>query len=163
MALAAPPSGGARTHAGRIGVRAHLPAGARKRELENARAALALKASHDALTGLLNRSGILEAMAAELQGCAHGEHPLAVVLIDLDHFKQVNDDHGHLVGDAVLATVGARLTACLRDSDKVGRYGGEELLLLLPGVIQQSQRRLRAIHEALSLAPTKWVPHARCR
>ncbi len=122
-----------------------------------------MKASHDALTGLLNRSGILEAMAAELQGCAHGEHPLAVVLIDLDHFKQVNDDHGHLVGDAVLATVGARLTACLRDSDKVGRYGGEELLLLLPGVIQQSQRRLRAIHEALSLAPTKWVPHARCR
>lgn len=124
-----------------------------KRELENARAALALKASHDALTGLLNRSGILEAMAAELQGCAHGEHPLAVVLIDLDHFKQVNDDHGHLVGDAVLAKVGARLTACLRDSDKVGRYGGEELLLLLPGMTRQSQRRLRAIHEALSLAP----------
>ncbi|KAB0539633.1 diguanylate cyclase domain-containing protein [Xanthomonas cissicola] len=124
-----------------------------KRELENARAALALKASHDALTGLLNRSGILEAMAEELQGCAHGEHPLAVVLIDLDHFKQVNDEHGHLVGDAVLAKVGARLTACLRDSDKVGRYGGEELLLLLPGMSQQSQHRLRAIHEALSLAP----------
>lgn len=112
-----------------------------------------MKASHDALTGLLNRSGILEAMAEELQGCAHGEHPLAVVLIDLDHFKQVNDEHGHLVGDAVLAKVGARLTACLRDSDKVGRYGGEELLLLLPGMSQQSQHRLRAIHEALSIAP----------
>lgn len=124
-----------------------------KRELESARAALALKASHDALTGLLNRSGVLEAMAEELQACAHGAHPLAVVLIDLDHFKLVNDEHGHLVGDAVLAKVGAGLTACLRDSDRVGRYGGEELLLLLPGMSQHSQRRLRAIHEKLSVAP----------
>ncbi|WP_184374241.1 ligand-binding sensor domain-containing diguanylate cyclase [Xanthomonas arboricola] len=124
-----------------------------KHELESARAALALKASHDALTGLLNRSGILEAMGEELQACAHAEHPLAVVLIDLDHFKQVNDEHGHLVGDAVLAKVGARLTACLRDSDKVGRYGGEELLLLLPGMTRQGQHRLRAIHEAISLSP----------
>ncbi|MEG8127623.1 diguanylate cyclase [Xanthomonas hortorum pv. gardneri] len=124
-----------------------------KRELESARAALALKASHDALTGLLNRSGVLEAMAEELQACAHGAHPLAVVLIDLDHFKLVNDEHGHLVGDAVLAKVGARLTACLRDSDRVGRYGGEELLLLLPGMSQHSQHRLRAIHEKLSVAP----------
>ncbi|UUF00502.1 diguanylate cyclase [Xanthomonas hortorum pv. pelargonii] len=124
-----------------------------KRELESARAALALKASHDALTGLLNRSGVLEAMAEELRACAHGAHPLAVVLIDLDHFKLVNDEHGHLVGDAVLAKVGARLTACLRDSDRVGRYGGEELLLLLPGMSQHSQHRLRAIHEKLSVAP----------
>ncbi|QNM61404.1 putative Diguanylate cyclase [Xanthomonas hortorum pv. vitians] len=124
-----------------------------KRELESARAALALKASHDALTGLLNRSGVLEAMAEELQACARGAHPLAVVLIDLDHFKLVNDEHGHLVGDAVLAKVGARLTACLRDSDRVGRYGGEELLLLLPGMSQHSQHRLRAIHEKLSVAP----------
>ncbi|MEA9581243.1 diguanylate cyclase [Xanthomonas nasturtii] len=122
-----------------------------KRDLESARAALALKASHDSLTGLLNRSGILDAMTEELQACAHAEHALAVVLIDLDHFKQVNDEHGHLVGDAVLAKVGARLTACLRDSDKVGRYGGEELLLLLPGMTRQSQHRLRAIHEAISL------------
>ncbi|WP_184408596.1 MULTISPECIES: ligand-binding sensor domain-containing diguanylate cyclase [unclassified Xanthomonas] len=124
-----------------------------KRDLESARAALALKASHDALTGLLNRSGVLEAMAEELEACAHGQHPLAVVLIDLDHFKLVNDEHGHLVGDAVLAMVGARLTACLRDSDKVGRYGGEELLLLLPGMTRQSQHRLRAIHQTISLAP----------
>ncbi|AOD15092.1 diguanylate cyclase [Xanthomonas fragariae] len=124
-----------------------------KHELESARAALALKASHDALTGLLNRSGILEAMADALQACAHGEHPLAVVLIDLDHFKLINDEHGHLAGDAVLAKVGARLTACLRDSDRVGRYGGEELLLLLPGITRQSQHRLRAIHEAISVAP----------
>ncbi|MDO0837569.1 diguanylate cyclase [Xanthomonas campestris pv. campestris] len=124
-----------------------------KRELETARAALALKASHDALTGLLNRSGVLEAMAEELQQCASTGHPLAVVLIDLDHFKLVNDEHGHLVGDAVLAQVGARLTNCLRDSDKVGRYGGEELLLLLPGMTQQSQHRLRAIHEAIGATP----------
>lgn len=123
-----------------------------KSELENARAALALKASHDALTGLLNRSGILDAMMEELHDCAHGKQTLAVVLIDLDHFKQVNDQHGHLVGDAVLANVGARLKACLRDSDKVGRYGGEELLLLLPGMTQQSQHRLRTIHQALSVA-----------
>ncbi|MCD0245105.1 diguanylate cyclase [Xanthomonas melonis] len=124
-----------------------------KRDLENARAALALKASHDALTGLLNRSGILEAMADALQACAEAGQPLAVVLIDLDHFKQINDEHGHLVGDAVLARVGARLTACLRDSDKVGRYGGEELLLLLPGMNRQGQHRLRTIHEAIGVAP----------
>ena len=124
-----------------------------KHELESARAALVLKASHDALTGLLNRAGILEAMAEALQACAHDAHPLAVVLIDLDHFKLINDEHGHLAGDAVLAKVGARLTACLRDSDRVGRYGGEELLLLLPGMTRQSQHRLRAIHEAISVAP----------
>ncbi|PPU72754.1 ligand-binding sensor domain-containing diguanylate cyclase [Xanthomonas cucurbitae] len=124
-----------------------------KRDLESARAALALKASHDALTGLLNRSGILEAMAEELLACASADQPLAVVLIDLDHFKQINDEHGHLIGDAVLARVGARLTACLRDSDKVGRYGGEELLVLLPGMQRQSQHRLRAIHEAIGVAP----------
>ncbi|MFA0923724.1 ligand-binding sensor domain-containing diguanylate cyclase [Xanthomonas fragariae] len=124
-----------------------------KHELESARAALVLKASHDALTGLLNRAGILEAMTEALQACAHGEHPLAVVLIDLDHFKLINDEHGHLAGDAVLAKVGVRLTACLRDSDRVGRYGGEELLVLLPGMTRQSQHRLRAIHEAIGVAP----------
>ncbi|WP_170292284.1 ligand-binding sensor domain-containing diguanylate cyclase [Xanthomonas maliensis] len=124
-----------------------------KRDLETARAALALKASHDALTGLLNRAGVLDAMGDSLQTCAATGQPLAVLLIDLDHFKLINDEHGHLIGDAVLTKVGARLTACLRDSDKVGRYGGEELLLLLPGMNASGHHRLRAIHDAIGLPP----------
>jgi diguanylate cyclase (GGDEF)-like protein len=63
---------------------------------------------------------------------ARSESPLAAVLLDLDHFKQINDTYGHGAGDDVLASVGAALTAGVRTSDFAGRYGGEEFLLLLP-------------------------------
>lgn len=124
-----------------------------KQELETARAALAIKATHDELTGLLNRAGILEAMAIAVTSARSSGEPLAVVLIDLDYFKQINDLYGHLAGDAVLARVGRRLDACLRGGDQVGRYGGEELLALMPGLSRAAHIRLRTLHDAICGTP----------
>ncbi|KQQ75908.1 hypothetical protein ASF73_08500 [Xanthomonas sp. Leaf131] len=120
-----------------------------KRELEAARAELALKATHDELTGLLNRAGILHALRGMLAHASTKVRPLAVVLIDLDHFKLVNDQHGHLAGDAVLAEVGRRLDALVRGEDRIGRYGGEELLALLPGLSTEATHRLQALHQGI--------------
>ncbi|MEA9660473.1 ligand-binding sensor domain-containing diguanylate cyclase [Xanthomonas campestris] len=120
-----------------------------KRDLEAARAALTHKATHDELTGLLNRAGILEALRGMLDSAPLREQPLAVVLIDLDYFKQVNDQHGHLAGDAVLAGVGKRLNALVRGNDRIGRYGGEELLALLPGLGADATHRLDALHAGI--------------
>ncbi|HEY0333213.1 MAG TPA: diguanylate cyclase [Stenotrophomonas sp.] len=124
-----------------------------KQELEVARAALAVKATRDDLTGLLNRTGILESMGAQIELARLENKSLAVVLIDLDHFKQINDIHGHLAGDAVLARVGRRLNACLRDLDYVGRYGGEELLAIMPGLTPDAGNRVQAIHDAICSTP----------
>ncbi|GAE49382.1 diguanylate cyclase [Xanthomonas arboricola] len=120
-----------------------------KRELEAARAELALKATHDELTGLLNRAGILHALRGMLARVDTSARPLAVVLIDLDHFKLVNDQHGHLAGDAVLAEVGRRLDTLVHGDDRIGRYGGEELLALLPGLSAEAIHRLQALHRGI--------------
>jgi len=124
-----------------------------KRELEIARAALAVKATHDALTGLLNRAGILEALAAQMQRAQVERQPLAVAMIDLDHFKRINDVHGHLTGDAVLVKVALHLSASLRGSDQIGRYGGEELLGVLPGLPIPSHERLQHLRAAIAGQP----------
>ncbi|UYB50511.1 diguanylate cyclase [Xanthomonas sp. AM6] len=124
-----------------------------KRELEIARAALALKAVRDDLTGLLNRVGILDALAAQMQHGRGDGSPLAVAMIDLDHFKHINDLHGHLVGDAVLARVGRRMNANLRGADLIGRYGGEELLAVLPGLVPPARTRLHALHQVIGATP----------
>lgn len=126
-----------------------------KRELEIARAALAVKASHDALTGLLNRAGILEALAAQMRRSEAEQTALAVAMIDLDHFKRINDEHGHLVGDAVLIEVARRLGANLRDADLVGRYGGEELLAMLPGLPPSCGERLQALRATIAGQPLR--------
>jgi two-component system, cell cycle response regulator len=90
------------------------------------------QAAHDALTGLLNRQGLQSQAARELARAERAGQPLAALLLDIDHFKQVNDQHGHAVGDQALAHVAALLHAALRPYDLVGRWGGEEFLLLLP-------------------------------
>ncbi|MGA4632878.1 diguanylate cyclase domain-containing protein [Pseudomonas solani] len=85
----------------------------------------------DELTGLFNRRHFLRLATRELDGLAPGrQHGLA--LIDLDHFKRINDVHGHAAGDRVLQTFAAVARACLRDGDTLARYGGEEFVLLLP-------------------------------
>ena len=90
---------------------------------------LAHRASHDALTGLLNQGAFRERLAAE---AARGE-ALSLVVVDLDHFKSVNDEHGHPVGDRVLAEAAKRIAGAARAVDAVGRIGGEEFAWLLPG------------------------------
>jgi diguanylate cyclase (GGDEF)-like protein len=104
-----------------------------KAALEAARRELQIQATHDSLTGIANRGAILEHLERELSRALRDGSPLGVVLLDLDHFKRVNDEHGHLCGDAVLRDSAVRLRANLRGYDMVGRYGGEEFLLLFPG------------------------------
>ena len=87
----------------------------------------------DELTGLANRRAVMAQLEQAVARCAGGGAPLAVALLDVDHFKRVNDTHGHAAGDAVLRAFADAVTARLRSSDRVARYGGEEFLLLLPG------------------------------
>jgi diguanylate cyclase (GGDEF)-like protein len=86
----------------------------------------------DSLTGCFNRKHALEVMDSELRRARRSQLPLSMVMFDLDHFKRINDRHGHLAGDAVLGAVGRRMKTLLRGSDLRCRYGGEEFLILLP-------------------------------
>jgi diguanylate cyclase (GGDEF)-like protein len=118
-------------------LRARIHAGERIIELEDrlirAQEALRELAAHDPLTGLLNRRACLDSLLAELnRGCRAGS-PVCIVMADIDHFKRVNDTHGHLTGDEVLCEVARRMQSSLRRYDTIGRFGGEEFLLVLPG------------------------------
>ncbi|HYG64066.1 MAG TPA: diguanylate cyclase [Thermoanaerobaculia bacterium] len=101
--------------------------------LENAR--LARSATYEGLTGLLRREAVLERLDRELERALRYGRPLAVAIADLDHFKQVNDRHGHLAGDALLRRTAQVIAGELRGTDAVGRYGGEEFLLVLPETV----------------------------
>lgn len=94
--------------------------------------ALCREASHDRLTGLLNRGAIIDFLQQALERQQRDGGRTAVVLADLDHFKAINDTHGHLVGDAVLQESAQRMRAVLRPYDRIGRYGGEEFIVVLP-------------------------------
>jgi diguanylate cyclase (GGDEF)-like protein len=93
---------------------------------------LRTNAMYDSLTGLLNRAAIMDSLQQELDRAARESKTLGVLLSDVDYFKRVNDTHGHAAGDAVLREVAQRLRRSLRSYDKIGRYGGEEFLLVLP-------------------------------
>lgn len=90
-------------------------------------------ARRDTLTGIANRLAILEQLEDELQRSRRSGAQLSIAMLDIDHFKQINDRHGHLVGDAVLRHCAEHLQQRLRRNDSIGRYGGEEFLLILPG------------------------------
>ncbi len=94
--------------------------------------ALKLAATTDLLTGLVNRRAFEPILARELHRCARLEHPLCLVVIDLDHFKEVNDAHGHQEGDRLLGEVSRLWSATLRSTDVLARAGGDEFVLLLP-------------------------------
>jgi diguanylate cyclase (GGDEF)-like protein len=98
------------------------------------RAQLQFLASHDSLTDAYTRRVFLDLCARELARARRGQTPVAVLMLDLDLFKRVNDTHGHLAGDMVLRRAAAELRSTLRSHDVLGRYGGEEFTVLLPGV-----------------------------
>ncbi|HYV96639.1 MAG TPA: diguanylate cyclase [Gemmatimonadaceae bacterium] len=116
---------------------ARLRSGTRVLELQagllRAQEALRAESKRDDLTGLGNRRMILEQLGREINRARHERRPLAVALADLDRFKQINDTYGHAAGDAVLRETAAALRTQLREYDFIGRYGGEEFLVLLPG------------------------------
>ena len=113
----------------------------RTRELEeknasllDARAALVEQATRDSLTGILNRGAIHAILQQEIERAARDEHSLVAVMADVDHFKRINDVYGHPCGDSVLREVTQRLRSAIRTYDSLGRYGGEEFLIIIPGL-----------------------------
>lgn len=102
-------------------------------KLVEAREAMRFRATHDALTRLWNRSSILSHLQQTMDASVRNKSALSILLCDIDHFKQVNDLYGHHVGDTVLEEVSGRLLNSVRKGDRVGRYGGEEFLVVLEG------------------------------
>ncbi|MBZ5651268.1 MAG: diguanylate cyclase [Acidobacteriia bacterium] len=116
-------------------LRARVRAGKRILELQDAllsvQTELQFQSAHDHLTGLWNHGAIAGLLQREAQRSARMGHPLGVMMADLDHFKRINDSYGHQTGDAVLREVAGRMLASVRNYDYVGRYGGEEFLIVL--------------------------------
>lgn len=123
-------------------------------EQRHATEVLAYQAHHDALTGLPNRSLFLDRLEQALAAARRQGSTLAVAFVDLDRFKLVNDTLGHAAGDTLLRAVAQRLRGCLREMDTVSRMGGDEFLLLLPGVrtVREASRVARKVISALSPA-----------
>ncbi|MFG6157691.1 diguanylate cyclase [Halomonas sp. 1390] len=111
-------------------------------------------AHHDELTGLLNRRAGLGLLEEEIQRSRRYDAPLCVASCDLDHFKRINDQHGHAVGDQVLSESAELMKETMRRHDHVIRLGGEEFLLLLPGVRQhESSQAVERLRERLATTP----------
>ena len=102
-------------------------------QLIAAREAMTERATHDALTGVWNRAAILDILAREFHRSGREGRPLSIMMLDLDHFKHINDTRGHQAGDRVLKEAAERVLSVLRAYDALGRYGGEEFLVIAPG------------------------------
>jgi diguanylate cyclase (GGDEF)-like protein len=108
------------------------------------------QAIRDQLTGLYNRRFLEDALTRETGRAARSGEPVAVAILDVDHFKRINDTYGHEAGDAVLRELGQVLLKTIRKTDIVGRFGGEEFLILLPGAtVEVAQARALAVLEAV--------------
>jgi diguanylate cyclase (GGDEF)-like protein len=116
--------------------------------------ALLVRATRDSLTGLWNRTAILEILTREIDSARAKGTSLAVALMDIDHFKRINDTRGHLAGDEVLRTLGGKLANKIRTTDSLGRFGGEEFLLVLPATPRQAPfLPLERLHRAIAEIP----------
>jgi len=123
-------------------------------ELVSARESMRHAATHDSLTGLTNRAEILAMLERELERARRERKPVAVILCDVDHFKNVNDTLGHLFGDEALREIGRRLRTQLRVYDGVGRYGGEEFLMVLPSCdLPNALLRADGLREIIAKTP----------
>jgi diguanylate cyclase len=110
------------------------------REIDELQEQLREQANRDPLTGLYNRRYLDSTLERELARCKRDGNPLALILIDIDHFKQVNDTYGHQAGDEILLRLAALLAGMARAGDVACRYGGEEFLLLMPTMPMASAR-----------------------
>lgn len=134
-------------------LRSRIMVGKRILELQQS---LRFAATHDFLTNLLNRAEIIAALEREFSRSGREEKPATVILVDIDHFKRVNDTMGHAAGDEVLKQVAIRLKADLRPYDLVGRYGGEEFIIILPACsLEVGARRANEIRELVAKEPLK--------
>jgi len=132
-------------------LRARIMAGKRILELQQI---LRFAATHDFLTNLLNRSEILAAIEREFSRSGRDGKSATVIMADIDHFKSINDSMGHAAGDEVLKEVARRLKSDLRPYDVVGRYGGEEFLIILPGCeLSVGARRADEIRKLVAKDP----------
>jgi diguanylate cyclase (GGDEF)-like protein len=122
-----------------------------KFELLQAQESLRFHAEHDSLTGVLNRRAIRDVLRRELARCRRENQSLGIMLADVDHFKRINDRYGHGAGDAALLSVVQRISSTLRPYDLIGRYGGEEFLVIAPGCdLALTQKLGERIRDAVS-------------
>lgn len=136
-------------------LRVRLRAGRRLIELNEAllksRDTFQKQATHDSLTGILNRRAITDSLKQEMERSNRERKNFSVVLLDIDHFKKINDTYGHLAGDQVLREMVKRLCSTMRPYDSIGRYGGEEFIIILPdcdseeNAIKQAERLRKSI------------------
>ena len=131
------------------------------RELQDTLAQAQALATTDLLTGLLNRRRMLELLSEEIAKAQRTHKPLSLALIDIDHFKRINDQHGHRTGDEVLRALAELAQVELRSVDRLARWGGEEFLLLMPhveagqawGAADRFRRQLAVLHQTTSSVP----------
>jgi two-component system, cell cycle response regulator len=139
-------------------LKARLHTGRRILQLEDklveAREEMRFKATHDALTSLWDRGAILALLRSELSRSIREHLPVSLLLCDIDYFKQINDVHGHQAGDDVLQEVSTRLLDAVRSHDAVGRYGGEEFLIVLGGCSSEHlKQRAEQVRTAINGSP----------
>jgi len=131
-------------------------------ELVSARESMRHAATHDSLTEVMNRGEILAMLERELERSRRERRNLAIILGDIDHFKSVNDNLGHLFGDEALREISRRLRTQLRIYDGVGRYGGEEFLLILPNCdLPNGLQRANALREFIASSPVAYSGDAK--
>lgn len=123
--------------------------------LENARRKMRVLATTDELTGAYNRRHFMRIAQREFERARFGRRPLGLMILDMDHFKTINDTHGHNCGDLALRTIGQTCMGSVRPSDLFARYGGEEFVLLVPGTEPEQARaiaeRIRSRIERLTI------------
>lgn len=132
-----------------------------RRRLLATQAALVEAATTDPLTGLSNRRHVLDRLCEELERATRDEGSVGVLMLDIDHFKAVNDTYGHAAGDAVLSEIASRLAREMRPYDQLGRIGGEEFLIVAPGsTLEEAHALAERARATIAAAPVISSPHS---